>query len=814
MKAKIVILGGFLTAASLLYGLSENIAATPEERLTQKDKEISSLRKELAQVRLQLKQAEQRALREKEKRLQQEAELNKVRKEFIDLIMTGSTDGKLEDISQDLNEALRQLEKEERPHSAERTAVDEVSANKIAGLENKIKKLEISLADSEKQLIRERKARTLIEEQSLAAERSVRDEDATSSAELMKLNNRIKRLEVSLADTKEKLKKEKAARIRVEEKLRIAGAPAIDSSSADEITTLNNRIGELEVSLADTKGKLKKEKEARIILEKRKTPVKIPVTGTGTSTEETAALNTKVKELETSLAAAEEKYKKEREARVKAEGQTKIVEKAVPVKDDTAVKKIEELNTEVKNLEASLAAAEEKYKKEREARVKAEGQTKIVEKAVPAKDDASAKEIAAQNTKIKGLEKSLADIKVKLQKEKDARVKAEEQNKAPAVPVKKEDASAKETAALNTKVKELEKSLADTEGKLKKEKEARVKAEGQTKIVEKTVTVKDDTSAKEIAAQNTKIKELEIALADTEEKFKKEREAKVRVEEQSKAPAVPIKKEDASAKETAALNTRVKELEKSLADTEGKLKKEKEARVKAEGQTKIVEKTVTVKDDTSAKEIAAQNTKIKVLETSLADTKGELKKEREARAQAEEKNRIAEKSAKDDSSDKEIAALNKKLKEIETTLANEKKELETERKSRKEAETKVKEIEKSKEAEAANISQEAQKLKIEIEKLKADLKSTEERAEKEELSRKKTEQMLDELKKKIQETEVAAKKEEEFRPKVYEVQEGDTLSSISEKVYGDSSRWKEIYQKNLELLKKEGLKSGLKLNIP
>jgi nucleoid-associated protein YgaU len=51
--------------------------------------------------------------------------------------------------------------------------------------------------------------------------------------------------------------------------------------------------------------------------------------------------------------------------------------------------------------------------------------------------------------------------------------------------------------------------------------------------------------------------------------------------------------------------------------------------------------------------------------------------------------------------------------------------------------------------------------------------------------------------------------------KTYVVQQGDTLTSISKKVYGDSKRWKEIWNANKDVVpNKDKLKIGTKLTIP
>lgn len=58
------------------------------------------------------------------------------------------------------------------------------------------------------------------------------------------------------------------------------------------------------------------------------------------------------------------------------------------------------------------------------------------------------------------------------------------------------------------------------------------------------------------------------------------------------------------------------------------------------------------------------------------------------------------------------------------------------------------------------------------------------------------------------------KKEEPARPKTYTVQPGDTLSSIAEKIYGNSKRWKEIYTANKDKVERGSVAPGQVLAIP
>jgi nucleoid-associated protein YgaU len=58
-----------------------------------------------------------------------------------------------------------------------------------------------------------------------------------------------------------------------------------------------------------------------------------------------------------------------------------------------------------------------------------------------------------------------------------------------------------------------------------------------------------------------------------------------------------------------------------------------------------------------------------------------------------------------------------------------------------------------------------------------------------------------------------AEKADESRS--YVVQPGDTLSEIAKEVYGDASRWKEIFEANKDQIKEPSLiQAGWELRIP
>jgi nucleoid-associated protein YgaU len=52
-------------------------------------------------------------------------------------------------------------------------------------------------------------------------------------------------------------------------------------------------------------------------------------------------------------------------------------------------------------------------------------------------------------------------------------------------------------------------------------------------------------------------------------------------------------------------------------------------------------------------------------------------------------------------------------------------------------------------------------------------------------------------------------------PRVYVVQKGDSLSQIAKDVYGDASRWREIYESNKDKIKDPKIiRPGQELRIP
>ena len=70
-----------------------------------------------------------------------------------------------------------------------------------------------------------------------------------------------------------------------------------------------------------------------------------------------------------------------------------------------------------------------------------------------------------------------------------------------------------------------------------------------------------------------------------------------------------------------------------------------------------------------------------------------------------------------------------------------------------------------------------------------------------------------ERKSKIQSAEIQVQKESS-RPSTYRVLPGETLQSISEKIYGSSDRWQDIYNANRNNIRRGTVEPGQVLVIP
>lgn len=75
-----------------------------------------------------------------------------------------------------------------------------------------------------------------------------------------------------------------------------------------------------------------------------------------------------------------------------------------------------------------------------------------------------------------------------------------------------------------------------------------------------------------------------------------------------------------------------------------------------------------------------------------------------------------------------------------------------------------------------------------------------------------TDEILSLKRKKAAQAKAEAEKKE---PRTYTVQPGDNLSKISQEVYGDANRWREIFEANKDQIEKPSLiRPGQKLRIP
>ncbi len=190
--------------------------------------------------------------------------------------------------------------------------------------------------------------------------------------------------------------------------------------------------------------------------------------------------------------------------------------------------------------------------------------------------------------------------------------------------------------------------------------------------------------------------------------------------------------------------------------------------------------------------------RISELETAIAETDLRIREAESARKKAEEKAE-KEKNARKRVV-KEIFAL-KKSSADKTAPGAREKALQDEAGILKE---RISELEISI-ADAGKKADESKNLRDRIRNLENSIAVAEKKIE----EQRKARELAEKARKEIEKTKADTKK-----IKTYEVAEGDTLSSIAEKIYGDSSRWKDIFKANKEALKNKGVVKGLILTIP
>ncbi len=213
----------------------------------------------------------------------------------------------------------------------------------------------------------------------------------------------------------------------------------------------------------------------------------------------------------------------------------------------------------------------------------------------------------------------------------------------------------------------------------------------------------------------------------------------------------------------------------------------------------------TCKEKASTDEVRVLKERISELEPFIAEADLRIRETESARKKAEEKAE-KEKNARKRVV-KEIFALKKSNadKKVKTVPGAREKALQDEVRILKE---RISELEISI-ADAGKKADESKNLKDRIRNLENSIAVAEKKIEEERKARELAEKARKEIEKIKAGTEKKTKK-----IKTYEVAEGDTLSSIAEKIYGDSSRWKDIFKANKEVLKNKGVVKGLILAIP
>ncbi|CAM6128952.1 unnamed protein product [Calypogeia fissa] len=288
------------------------------------------------------------------------------------------------------------------------------------------------------------------------------------------------------------------------------------------------------------------------------------------------------------------------EAAAQAAKEAKAVEAAVLA----AIREGTTLSDKEKRDVVAALRAEEKSKKEAEAKAKAaeerakkEAETKAIREAEAAKVEAEKKRQAAEAKIVAEGEraaKAEADLKAKAEADKKAKAEAEKreaEEKAKAAAKAKEEAEKKAKAA--AKAKEEAEEKAKIEAAEKKAEDEKLKAEAEAKAKEEKL--KAEAKAKAKAEEEAKLK----AEAEAKAKAKEEEEAKLKAEAEAKAKA---KEEEEKLK--AKAEAKAKE-ERLKAQAEAKAKDATEAKAAAE-QEKVKEVQVVASGDVFSEKKATQ----------------------------------------------------------------------------------------------------------------------------------------------------------------------------------------------------------------
>ncbi|CAM6086535.1 unnamed protein product [Calypogeia fissa] len=291
----------------------------------------------------------------------------------------------------------------------------------------------------------------------------------------------------------------------------------------------------------------------------------------------------------------EELEKRVAELRSKAEAAAQAAKeaKAVEAAVLAAIREGKTLSDREKRDVVAALRAEEKSKKEAEAKAKAaeerakkEAEIKAIREAEAVKVESEKKRQAAEAKIVAEAEraaKAEADLKAKAEADKKAKAEAEKreaEEKAKAAAKAKEEAEKKAKAA--AKAKEEAEKIAKAEAKAKEEAEEKAKIEAEEKKAEDEKR-KAEAEAK---AKEEKLKAEAKARAEEEEKLKAEAEAKAKAKEEEEEEKLKAEAE-AKAKE---------DKEKLKAQAQAKAKEAAEAKAAAE-QEKVKEVQVVASGD-------------------------------------------------------------------------------------------------------------------------------------------------------------------------------------------------------------------------
>ena len=578
--------------------------------ITEKDTKITELNNKITELENQLKTCQEQCAKDKE---QCEKDKQALRDQIAELEKAKSN---LEIQVKENRELIEQLRKQIT--SLEKQVED---WKKIVGeKDTKIKELENNIKDLNTKLDTANNANTELTKQL-----------ATATEKITGLENKIRDLESKVEELNNKV---------TELNKTIEAKDAEIKTLNDTITTLKEKVATLETEKAKDKEAYDKDKAE---LERQIQEAKDAL---ATKEKELGNVKTELEQVKNDLSTEKAK--------------TAGLEEQVKAKDEMITK----LNKDIEELKAQLAKAKDgntTIVKEKETIIK-EKET-LIEKLTSEKSELE-KQLAAEKAKNENLEKQITDLNAKVDKANKDLNKANENifnlekelaaEKAKNAEIMKQleklgkdlDDKNKEVTTLNKTITTLKEQVAKLETEKAKDKE-------QFEAEKTALQKKLDNANQELTKKNEEVNLINNKLEQIKKELENEKINNATLTEQNKAK-----------------DEKIAELEKQLADIQGKLNQSNDDLKKANDRIAELEKELLTKTNEN-KVLTEQVEKLgKDLETKTNEVNTLTNKVSEL------ENQVAEQKAKSEADAKEIERLTKELEDLRKQLANKNTEVE------------------------------------------------------------------------------------------------------------------------------------------